>query len=667
VGLFVVIYTIDFETYSELDVGDVGAEVYAEHPSTDIIVLSYGWPGEPIKVWTPNMEPPWDLIGHVAAGGTVEAHNMGFEHAIWNHVCVPNYGWPPLVIEQERDTQAMAAERGLPLKLEKTAQALGLPDQKDMEGHRLMLKFSRPAKPTKKLPGGRLTPSPEELHRIANYCTRDVKVEQQLSARLGHRLQAIEEPVWQLDQTINMRGVQIDTEAAQAAADMVDRILTEVNAEFRVITGVNYTQRDKFKAWAEDLGVLLPDTKGDTIDAVLGGAEGWMDPEAMRALQLHRRASHASNNKLKAMLRCTCADGRARRLLQYHGATTGRWAGRLIQPQNFPRPEGPFEGFDQSDIDQAMDIIATGDPELIELVYGDPLWVLSKMLRAFMMAAPGHLICSADLAGIENRVVAALGGERWKLDAFRRIDRGEDRDIYLQTADTVFGYRCESKKTHPMERQVGKICELQFGFGGGLGAWRQFDSSDRHSDEDVEGYKQAWRAKHAGIVQLWADLERAAIQAVRQPGCPIDCGAVTWGMGREWLSCRLPSGRRLFYFSPQIKTEPAPWDPTVDLPRLTFMQQREGQWKRISTYGGRLTENVVQAICRDIMVAGAFNAEAAGLPCILTVHDELVTEPEASRADADTLVQCMTDVPQWVKDLDVPIAADGWVGRRYWK
>jgi DNA polymerase len=660
-------YTIDFETYSEADVGDVGAEVYAEHPSTDILVLAYAEDGKEPDFWLPGMEPPQDLLDHVAAGEVVEAHNMGFEHAIWNHVCVPRYGWPPMALEQERDTQAMAAERGIPLKLEKAAQALNLASQKDMPGHRTMLKLSRPARATKKRPGGRVEPTFDELMQTIDYCKHDVRVEQELSQRLGNRLQPMEEPVWQLDQQINMRGVQIDTTTAKAAAEMVDKILADVNREFREITGVNYTQRDKFKEWASDRGVALPNTQGDTIDAVLEAAESWTDPEAIRALQLHRRASHASNNKLKAMLRCTCSDGRARRLLQYHGATTGRWAGRLIQPQNFPRPEGPFEDFDQDQIAEAMDMIATQDLDLIDTLYGDPLWVLSKMLRAFMMAGPGKALCAADLAGIENRVVAALGGDLWKIRAYARIDRAEDRDIYLQTADTVFGYRCESKKTHPMERQVGKICELAFGYGGGVGAWRNFDTSDRHTDEQVEGYKRAWRENHPGIVRLWRELEAAAIYAVRRPGKQVHQGFFTWQMGNEWLTCRLPSGRRLFYSQPTLTKEPAPWDPSQEVVRLMFWQQREGQWKQIRTYGGRLCENVVQAVCRDIMVAGAFNAERAGLPCILTVHDELVTEPEAGKADADLLAQCMTDLPQWVQDLNVPIAADGWVGERYWK
>jgi DNA polymerase len=610
------------------------------------------------------MDPPDDLLNHVYKGGMVEAHNVGFEHAIWNHVGVKRHGWPRLAIHQENDTMALAARAGLPLALKGGAKALRLPELKDDSGSRLLTKLSKPRKPTKKDPDTKWNEDFEDLQALYDYCAQDVRTEQALSARLGHFLPADERKVWELDQRINMRGVRIDLEAARAGVQMVEAVSEEINEEFRELTGVNVTQRDKFLGWLADQGHPLDNTQGDTVEEALQAPA--LPAGVRRALELHKRSSKASNNKLRAMLAVTCSDGRARRLLQYHGATTGRWAGRLIQPQNFPRPEGVFEKYTQADVAEALDLIRQGDAELIDMIHGDVLEMISNCLRGFLTCDKDRALVSADLAGIENRVVAALGGEKWKLDAFRRIDDGLDRDIYCQTADTIFGYRIEGKDTHPGERFVGKICELAFGFQGGVGAWRQFDSSDKHTDEDVEYYKERWRANHPGIKDLWRNLDTAAIGAVYRKR-PHSCGPFEFKLEDEWLTCRLPSGRKLWYFAPQVKTAPAPWDPEDTVLRLSFMQQRDGQWKRVSTYGGRLAENVTQAVARDIMVVGMFNAEAAGYPCILTVHDELVTEPWAGGADHKVLEECMCDMPAWVRELDIPVAAEGWTGERYWK
>lgn len=651
------VVTIDFETRSRRELRKAGAYAYARDPSTEVICLAYKIGARDPRLWAPDDDPPDDLIEAVNDGAIVEAHNVQFEWEIWHRVCVPRYGWPMLSRDKARCTQAACAYRGIPLKLEKAAKALGLKHQKDMGGNRL-LGQAGVSKPKK---NGSYTDDFSTLQRVYDYCVDDVLAEEELSGRVGW-LTPDEEATWRLDQIINARGVRIDLEAVAAAQTIAGQVSKRLTAELREITGGQVEtsdQRDRILRWIETQDYALPDLTADTLDLYLSPKNRQPPPAPVRrVLEIRRTLAKASTKKLAAMQACVCDDGRARGLLQYHGATTGRWAGRLVQPQNFPRPS-----FEDVDPETIVGDIMLRDAELLDMVYGDAMVALADGLRPMFIAGEGRDLVSADFSAVESIVTAAVAGEESKLDVFRRGD-----DPYCTTASLIFGYPVLSKKTHPAERQVGKTGELAFGFQGGVGAWRQFDNQDR-SDEEIEGYRDAWRHAHPNIVALWRGLNDAAVAAVYKKQ-PHSYRGVEYRLEEdgEWLSCRLLSGRKLWYYGPEVGLHEMPWDDDDGEPAkrlgLSYWAWRQGQWRKQRAYGGLLTENVVQATARDLMVPAMRKAEAEGYPVILTVHDELVTEPAEGR-DHKVLEEIMRDIPSWARGW--PVKAEGWTGKRYRK
>lgn len=610
--------------------------------------------------WRPGNLPPDMLLRAIEEGTLLDAHNAIFERAIWTNVMSALHGWPLVPMDQWRCTQATCAHYALPLGLDQATKILRLPHQKDMALQKEVEKCFKPRKPTKKDPHSYWHESPELLNKMGEYCRLDVLAEESLRERLGE-LPEEELRLWQLDQRMNDRGVRIDVQAVNAGISMVQEVSNEVAAEMIALTGFQPGQRDRLIEWAEFYGTYIPDMQKETLDRLL---EGDHDPSVLKMLRLKRRAGKASNHKLAAMRRSVCSDGRCRGLMQYHGATTGRNTGRLFQPLNMPRPQGVFEDFQEEDVVAFIEALKTRDRAFVELAYGDLLEATSYMLRGMITVADGRAMVAGDWSGIEARILAALAGEKWKIKAFREADAGTGRNLYCVAADKVFGYHVESKKTHPMEYAVGKVCELAFGYQGGVGAWRNFDSSDRHTDEAVEGYKKAWREEHPGVKQLWKDMESAAIRSVYRR-CPTSVGPIEFRLEDEWLTMRLPSGRKLWYFHPNIRVSKTPWG--TDCLKLSYWQYRDGRWQCRDSYGGMLVENAVQAMSRDILTPAMFKAEEYKHPLILTIYDELVAEPLERDADSDLLRQIMCDVDPWVTELDIPIAADTWKGTRFRK
>jgi len=643
--------TIDFETYSELDVTDCGAWRYSEHLSTEILMLAWALDDEAPVLWTPGgllgEAFPEKLSDYLVGSGPIDAHGAGFEEAIWTNVGVPRHGFPPIEPNRWRCTMARAAERALPLGLDAVGDALDLLVRKDKEGRRLMSLLSKPQKPTKKDSRTRIK-DPWLMDAYGDYCKQDVRVERAVRTRLGHSPAAAQQ-AYLLNERINRRGFAVDMEAVAAARHIVADVENRLGAEFRSITGLTFGQRDKVLQWLAARGLDLPDFTADTVKAQVAQKHGG---EVGRALELRAILAKSSTKKLAAFEKSVCSDGRIRGSSQYHGAFTGRNAGRLVQPLNFPRPSN-----ENIDLDWLIEAIKTRDTEFVDMVYGDAMLAVSDALRPMIVAASGKKLVAADLTAIEAVGLACLSGEKAKIDVFRR---GEDP--YCAAASIVFGYKVESKKTHPKERQSGKTCELAFGYGGGVGAWRNFDDGPDHSDDDVRRYRDAWRRGNPAIPQYWSGLEYAAIEAVR--GGEGEYLGISYCCQGDWLVCGLPSGRSICYHSPEVTLEEMPWGGTK--PVLSYLSWKEGQWKRVQTWGGKLTENVTQAACRDVLVEGMFETEAAGLPIVLTVYDEIVCEVDADRPDAvDDLVECITRSKPWRDDW--PVRAEGWEGRRYHK
>ena len=663
--------TLDFETASLCDLKLCGAWRYAEDITTEILCLCWEVDGVYGR-WVPGQHDDTVLRALVNDPAAMcIAHNAGFEKAIWRRIMVPLFGFADIPDERWHDTQAVCAAKSLPLQLEKVAHVLGLEDQKDMVASRFTVGLSKPNKQ------GYFDRRPETLARVLAYCDGDVRSEAALHERLGF-LEPFERTTWLLDQKINQRGVALDISFCAAAMNVVAGASVPLLMDFAKLTkcpefdkGVRPTQAVKFKEWCQLNGAFLPDLKKGTIADALGfdidgdwePDDEWTAPPLLpnvrRALSIRQLTASASIKKLPRMLASVCADGRTRGLLQYHGANTGRWSGRLYQPQNFPKPTVfKPKGMTDGDWENLLfSSIMTGDYEYVQSVIGNPTEAVITALRYAVVAERDHLLAVGDFAGIEARVVLALAGQH---DKTALIAGG--LDPYLDFATVVLGR--EVLKSDPARNKTGKPGVLGCGFGMGAAKLSAKEGIPLEAAQAiVDTYRQSWAPL---VKDLWYGLEGAATKTVWD-GKPHEAFGCTYAMEDGWLTCRMPSGRRLWYNEPEQVVRAMPWD-EFDLRRgFTYRSWKKGQWRKVNAYGGLLTENVVQALARDIMRHAMFTCEAENLPVILTVHDEIICEPEAWCASALMLQQIMEDRPQWAVDMGCPIAAECWVNTRYRK
>lgn len=684
---------IDFETRSEVSVADVGAYRYAEHPSTVILCFSWKLKGTDLKgTWVPGDPFPQALLDHLYAGRTFEAHNVPFERCIW--FCIL---WKQLRIPVPTrwvDTLAACAYRAIPLGLDKVGPVLDLPIQKDKRGKYLLQQLSKPRKPRKaekkEFEDLGLTEDewpvlynddPELLWELYEYCETDVEAEDALGDTIGD-LPPSEYRLWVLDQKINARGIAVDLELVQKARAVADLAINRMLLELQEITEGKVrtaNQRDKLLEWLVGEGLYLENTQAATIEKAV--ARDDLQPHVKRVLQLRQSLSKNSISKLDSFWQCTCSDARLRGLLQYHGAGTGRWSGRLVQPQNFPR--GSLEDYTKAlglkpaeVMELLIDCIKLGGQDAIdaiEMMFGDIMEALTTALRGCFVAGAGKRFVVADFSAIEAVVLAWLAGEGWKVEAFEAIQRGEPyngaQDIYCATASMVFGYEVLGKKTHPKERQVGKTCELAFGYQGGVGAWYNFDDSGKYTEVEINGFKESWRERHPNTVALWHGLEAAAMDAMHldeKTNYKSIAFEPVYDRAGKWLTCILPNGRRLWYFNPIVREVVKFGRKRMELTYEGRDNKRGGAWGRVGTYGGMLTENVVQAISRDLMAEAIIRVEQAGYATLLTVHDEIIAEVDDEYGSLEEFERTMAlPVPPWAKGC--PVAVDGWEGTRYMK
>lgn len=693
---------IDFETRSACDLRVAGLDNYAKHPTTDVWCMAYAFDNQPVQLLRFADQDVAtcaggavflsDIYRHIEAGGIVVAHNAAFEVAIWNNVLAPKYGWPPLDPKQVRCTMAMAYAMSLPGALENAAAVLGLAAQKDMTGHRVMMQLAKPKSTDP------LTWHTDEakIAKLYAYCKQDVEVERQVEARLL-ALTPAEQQLWLIDQKINNRGIYVDLPAVKAAIQIVEAEQARLNHAMRVITKnavATCNAVGQLGDWLKYRGVKMDSVaKADVLDALQSDT---LPEDVEKVLKLRQEAAKSSTAKLKKMIESVSSDGRLRGMFQYHGAATGRWAARKVQLHNLPRPTIP-----QQDIEFILDHIERRDAAaFIDNLYGSVLDVISSCLRGFLCAAPGHDLIAVDYSNIEGRVLAWLAGEDWKLQAFRDFDAGTGPDLYLVAAAVIYRVAVESLNKKSPERQPGKTCELAFGFQGSVGAWRKMESAapdmPHFPDEEVHEFKDKWRGRHPRTVSFWHDLERAVVSAIQYPGEVFEAGdkshPIRYKVAGSFLWCKLPSGRNLCYPYPRIdwkhtyrkpdgglailsgkkaamgvpekwalirSDENVPWYMTVD--SLT------NKWGEASLYGGELCNNVTQATARDLLAHAMVNLELAGFAVVLHVHDEVVVEIKAN-CGPDVLPRVekiMKTLPVWAAGL--PVATEGWRGRRYRK
>jgi len=715
---------MDFETYSEAGyvfdeatnkwlsivsspphgLGAVGAAVYSEHPSTEVLCLAYDLKtSRGAHLWAPGRPLPVDLFAHIAVGGLIEAFNSGFEYLIWKNVCNARMGWPVLPLEQLRCAMAKARAHALPGALGNAAKVLGTEDQKMTEGRRLITKFCKPRNPTKKNPARRIRPEddPEDAAKLYAYCLGDIKAEAAVSA-LTPDLNPVELTLWKQDQRINDKGVGVDVRSLRDCQKIVSQATARAVSELPGLTGgavMAPTQLPSIKTWIAARGVQT-----DTLDAdaVAGLLSGDLPPDVRRVLEIRASLGAASVLKLKAMARRMSGDGRLRGLFMYHGAErTGRWAGRGVQPQNLPNSgpavsrcrcgrhharkwivcpwcgsagtSAPVE-WGLEAVEDVLHVTSSGNVDCVEYYFGDPVAAVSGCIRGLLCAAPGHELISSDYSAIEAVVLAYLAGEEWRLEVFRTHGM-----IYEMSAAKITGvpfddfvkHKAETGEHHPMRKKVGKVAELASGYQGSVGAWRAF-GADKHIGDDAKilAAVRRWREASPMIVKFWYGLRDAATDAIKNPGHCFSYRDITYGVSGDVLYCRLPSGRLLSYHTPRLIPGADRYGRPVE--KITFMgwntDHTKGPkgWIRFDTYGGKLAENVTQATARDILAHAMPQLEAAGYPIVIHVHDEPVSEVLTGFGSIEEYEDIMCRLPDWAKDYPIR-AGGGWRGRRYRK
>ncbi|MBN8996132.1 MAG: hypothetical protein J0H94_12970, partial [Rhizobiales bacterium] len=641
---------------------------------------AYAFDDGPVLIWRPGEPCPPDIFDHVRAGGVCVAHNASFERVMWKHILGPRYGWPEPAIEQWRCTMVTAYAMALPGSLDDASAALGLEQRKDDAGKRLMMQMSRP----RKLDPLTWWDDPAKIERLIAYCAQDVEVERAIEKRLKP-MKPSELALWHLDQKINDRGVGVDRPLAEKARALVERAAERLDRRMAEVTNYAVTacsNRNQLIAWVREHGVETESIAKDQVEELLAHRD--LPAEVRTALEIRQAAAKASVAKIDALLNGTSADGRARGLLQFHAASTGRWAGRRFQPQNIVRPMKKFP------VDLAIDAIANN---YAEALFGEDqiLFVVSQCLRGLLKAPAGRKIVAADYSNIEGRVLAWMAGEEWKCEAFREYDRflldaeGEpipdpkNKGDFLRAGPDPYkvaygrSYGVQPEDVSDDQRQIGKVMELALGYQGGVGAFRTMGVNYGVDlpDEEVEAIRDAWRAAHPRVKQFWYDLE-TGMKAVEEPGSThYVAGRIVFRVSGSFLFMRLPSGRLLAYSYPEIRDKLMPWrdenDREVWKPSLSYMgiNSYTRKWERCFAYGGLLAENATQATARDVMADAMPRLERAGYEVILTVHDEIVCECAEDHGSLEEMVGIMTALPEWAVGL--PVAADGFEDVRYRK
>lgn len=636
---------IDIETYSSADLPAVGVYKYAESEDFDILLLGYAWDDAPVEVVDLTVDPfPEDVRSALYDPSVIKiAHNSQFER-----VCLSAYLGEQIQPGAFEDTMIMASWCGLPLSLDMVGKALGLSEEesKMKEGKALLRRFCQPRKPTKGNPKTRLgrEDDPESWAVFIEYNRRDVEVERTIYKRLRKwRPDDSEFKLWALDQLINDRGMGVDLQLAHNAIEIGEAYRERLLTRAQEISGLdNPNSTEQIKTWLrEQEGVTVTSLNKKVVADVVAGLS---DEKCREFMALRSEFSKASTKKYEAIERSACSDGHIHGCFQFVGAgRTGRWAGRLVQLQNLPQNHLP-------DLDSARKLVRAGDAEGLELIYGDVQSTLSELIRTALIPEPGQKFIVADFSAIEARVIAWIAQEQWRLDVFR-----EGGDIYCASASQMFHVPVEKHGVNGHLRQKGKVAELGLGYGGGVSALKAF-GADRlgMSDEEMAETVDKWREASPHIVALWRSLEHAAIRCVKRQSPTLSTvGRIRFDFEDGALFMTLPSGRRIAYWGAEFGED------RFGNKGLTYLgtDQKTKKWSRQSSWGGKLSENLTQALARDCLKEAMLRLTENGYDIRGHVHDEVIISCPMSAKVEDVCALMGANIP-WAPGL--LLRADGY-------
>jgi DNA polymerase len=651
--------SIDIETYSDVDLTKAGLYRYAQSPAFTVLLFAYSLDGGPVQVLdlTTGMAlPDWLISALNAPGYLKHAYNAAFE---W--YCLSQYLKIALPVDQWRCTMLHSMYCGYPGSLEASGRALGLAEdkQKLAAGKALIRYFCVPCNPTK-TNGGRTRNlphhNPDKWELFKTYNGQDVVTEMEIERKLASFPVPDEvQAQWVTDMRINARGVAVDMELVDGALQIAARERERHLQEACVITGLqNPNSPSQMIQWLNTQGVSVSDLQKGTVTELL---DGELAPKVRRALEIRQELGKTSTKKYNALETAVCADGRVRGLLQFYGANrTGRWAGRIVQPQNLPRTY-----IAEDLLPLARDLVHSQNDEGLKLVFGSAADALSQLIRTAFVARPGWTLVDADFSAIEARVVAWLAGEEWVLDVFRTHGK-----IYEATASQLYGVPIEKivkGKPEYALRQRGKAATLALGYAGGSSALiRAGGLSKDTPEEELLELRDMWRQNNPNIVNFWYTLDAAAMEVVQRGSCiAIQKGRMVLARecdvanGLDFMTVQLPSGRKLYYPYPHMGVN------RFGKPSVCYwgVNQTTRKWEEIETYGGKLAENITQAVARDCLAEAIERLEAVGYQIAFHVHDEVVIDAPQDKANLDEVVRIMSVPPTWAPDL--PLKADGWV------
>jgi DNA polymerase len=661
---------LDFETVNRggCDLKTAGAWRYAPDPATEILMAGYRSANcDEVQSWWPANDCDDKPLIALAVNPAVRFVCFGdFEIAIWDRIMVERHGFPEIPLARWHNAQAACSHFALPRALGKVLSVIGAPVAKDTVGQRLVVGLSRQNRKSGAYPDI----TPEILERVRGYNGIDVDGLATIHAAVG-TLPERERVVWELDQTINRRGIRIDLDFVHASKRIAETAKVPLIAEFGELTGgLSPHQVGKTREWLKGRGFTLENLQAETVADALETMT--LPPDVRRVLEIRSITGSTALAKLDAMSACAGADGRARGLFQYHGATTGRWSAQLIQPQNLPRPTVDIT---PDEIDDVVAAVKTGEVSALDR-WGKPIDVLTSALRFAFVAAEGAKFGAGDFSLIEVCMLLALAGEHGKC---RLIADGVDvyRDmaavIYRLDHDAFLALPKDALTVEQAEqRRIGKNTILGCGYAMGAETFRrrycrhlEAEEARPFAEEVVNThYRQHWAPK---VPKLWRDLEDAARRAMSAPGITTNaqCGIsyrLETKAGLSCLVCRLLNGKEIHYMD--AKAPPDNYD-LFGRRRWTYYANRLGSWREIEPYGGQLTENVVQALARELLVDAMLRFEARGFPIVAHVHDEIIVEHPG--ITADIVREIMAEAPPWAAELGVPIRVDAWVGSRYRK